>query len=65
MLVLSRLPDESVIIDVGGKIIRVTILEIRPNSNKVRIGFTADKEVIIHREEVYEQAKEMISKLKM
>ena len=49
MLVLSRRPDETVII--GGNII-VTVVEIRHGS--VRLGFTAPREVTIHRGEVQE-----------
>jgi len=56
MLVLSRKSQESVI--VGGsdgfeRMLKVTVLEIK--GGKVRLGFEADKEVPVHRWEVWER----------
>lgn len=48
MLVLSRFPDERIII---GEDIIVTIVEVRPGG-KVRVGIEAPKDVRIDREEV-------------
>lgn len=50
MLVLSRKQDESVWID--GQRIKVTVVEIR--GDKVRLGFEADRDIPIHREEIYQ-----------
>lgn len=50
MLVLSRECGEEVVI--GDVAVVVTIVEIR--GDKVRLGFTADRSVPIHRREVYE-----------
>lgn len=50
MLVLSRKRGESVVI---GEEIEVQVLEIR--GDKVRLGFTADRDIPIHRNEVQEQ----------
>ena len=50
MLVLSRKKDESIIIRCGLEKIVVKLVEIR--GDKVLLGFTADKDVIIHRQEV-------------
>ena len=50
MLVLSRKTSESIIINDN---IVVTVVDI--SGNKVRLGFTAPKEVTIHRKEVYER----------
>ena len=50
MLVLSRKKDQSVRI---GSDIVITIIEIR--GDKVRLGFSAPKDVSIHRQEVYEK----------
>lgn len=50
MLVLTRLPKESIII---GKLVKVTIVEVR--GDRVKLGIEAPKEVSVHREEVYEQ----------
>jgi len=58
MLVLSRRIQESVV--VGGAIgfermLKVTVLEI--NGVKVRLGFEIDKEVPVHRAEVWERIR--------
>lgn len=58
MLILSRRPNESVMI---GSDVIVTILGVK--GNQVRIGIAAPKNVAVHREEIYErivaEAKEM------
>ena len=50
MLVLSRKPNESIMI---GDDIRVTITLIR--GDKVRIGIEAPSDVPVHRKEVFDQ----------
>ena len=52
MLVLSRKPNESIVIRDD---IVITIVEIR--GDKVRFGFDAPKDVPVHRHEVYEAIK--------
>ena len=52
MLVLSRRRNERVMI---GDDIIVTIVETR--GDKVRVGISAPKQVIVHREEVYEAVR--------
>ena len=52
MLVLSRWIDQKIII--GDKKIIITILDVTGNG-KVSLGISADKDVIIHREEVYQE----------
>jgi len=52
MLVLSRKKNEAVVVDLGDRVIEVTVVEIR--GDKVRLGFTAPKEVPVHRREVYD-----------
>lgn len=49
MLVLSRRPNESIVID--EKIV-ITVIEIR--GDKVRLGIEAPRDVPIHRSEVYD-----------
>lgn len=49
MLVLSRQPDQSIMI---GDEIEIVIVEIR--GDKVRVGINAPKNVAVHRKEVYE-----------
>lgn len=49
MLVLSRRPNESIVIN--DKIV-ITVIEIR--GDKVRLGIEAPRDVPIHRSEVYE-----------
>lgn len=51
MLVLSRHRDESVVIANG--LVTVTVVEIR--GDKVRLGFTAARDVSIHRQEVQDK----------
>jgi carbon storage regulator len=56
MLVLSRHRDESIIIEVPPSTepqkIVITVVDVR--GDKVRIGCTGNKDVPIHRAEVYE-----------
>ena len=52
MLVLSRKRDE--VIKIGDDI-EITVVDIR--GDKVRLGITAPKEVMVHRKEVYEEIK--------
>lgn len=52
MLVLTRKMDQSVIIDIGdGRLIEVMVVNIR--GDKVRLGCTAPKDVLIHRDEIH------------
>jgi carbon storage regulator len=55
MLVLSRRPQEAVVID---GTIRVTVLSIQ--GNKVRLGITAPPSVRVDREEVHRQVMEFV-----
>lgn len=55
MLVLSRKKNTSIKITVNGIEIDVWAIEIR--GDKVRLGFDAPEEVVIHRHEVWEQIK--------
>ena len=50
MLVLSRKKNETVIITVGHERIRVMLVDIR--GDKVRLGFSASKDITIYREEI-------------
>lgn len=56
MLVLSRRPEESLII---GDEVTITVLGIQ--GNQIRFGIEAPKDIEVHREEIYrliqEQAK--------
>ena len=51
MLVLSRKPNEQIVIGESGDIV-VTLVEIR--GDKVRLGFDAPREIPVHRREVYD-----------
>ena len=50
MLVLTRKPDQSIII---GSDIEITVLEVR--GEQVRLGIRAPRSVAVHRKEVFEQ----------
>jgi carbon storage regulator len=52
MLILSRRPGESVKI---GDEVTVTVLGVK--GNQLRLGFTAPRNVAVHREEVYERIR--------
>lgn len=58
MLVLSRKPEQSVV--VGGSkgfesVLKITVLEI--GSEHVKLGFDVNREVPVHREEVWQRIK--------
>lgn len=55
MLVLSRKSRESVVIGGSGfePLLKVTVIEI--SGGKARLGFEADREVAVHRMEVWER----------
>lgn len=56
MLVLSRKIQESVVMIVNGKEIKVTVVAIRGGS--IRLAIEADKDVRILRNELYEKEHE-------
>lgn len=65
MLNLTRLPNENIIIQAGGEILTITVVEIR--GQRVKLGITAPLHVQIDREEVYlskhpELAKETLER---
>ena len=49
MLVITRKPDESIMI---GDEVEITLVAVR--GDKVRLGITAPKSIAVHRKEVYE-----------
>jgi carbon storage regulator CsrA len=53
MLVLKRKTNESLIIDVHGVLVRVTVT--KKNAEGVWLGVEAPRDVIVDREEVYER----------
>ncbi len=56
MLVLSRLRDETVVLILpDGTELRAGIVDIR--GDKVRLGFDAPRDVLVHREEVWQDMK--------
>ncbi|MFO7776383.1 MAG: carbon storage regulator CsrA [Candidatus Hydrogenedentota bacterium] len=52
MLILTRKPEESIMI---GDDVEVKVLDI--HDNKVRLGISAPKDVVVHRREVYQEIK--------
>jgi carbon storage regulator len=52
MLVLTRKPDQSIII---GTDIEITVLEVR--GEQVRLGIKAPRSVAVHRKEVFDQIR--------
>jgi len=53
MLVLTRKPDQSIVV---GSNIEITVLEVR--GEQVRLGIRAPRAVTVHRKEVYEQIRQ-------
>lgn len=53
MLILTRRPDETVVI---GKDIRVRVMGV--NGNQVRIGIEAPKNIEVDREEIHERKQQ-------
>ena len=52
MLVLSRFPDEIVVIGEPPNTVEVMVVDVR--GHKVRLGFTAAQPVPIHRKEIFD-----------
>jgi sRNA-binding carbon storage regulator CsrA len=55
-LILSRAPDEYIVLRVGGIEVRVTMLGFDNGKRRARLAFEAPKEVLIWRSEVLEKA---------
>lgn len=55
MLILTRRINETIIIGDDKNKVEVKILDIR--GNQVRLGLKAEKDVPIHRQEVYDRIK--------
>ena len=55
MLVLSRMQQEGITIDHPAGLIHVVVIEIR--GDKVRLGITAPREVVVDRDEVAQRRK--------
>lgn len=51
MLVLSRKLNEKVVINCDGRLIKLTVVGVR--GDRVRLGWEADRDIAIHRDEVF------------
>jgi carbon storage regulator CsrA len=60
MLVLSRNDEEEIIITIppSKRERRIVVTTIKPYFGQVRLGFDAEKDVIIHRKEIQEKIEE-------
>lgn len=56
MLILTRRVGEKLIIDLGDRIVEVVPLGIK--GNQVKIGIEADKDIGVHREEIYQRIQQ-------
>jgi carbon storage regulator len=52
MLVLSREIGEKVIATIGGQRLEICVVDVNRRNGRVRLGFEAPRNVIVHREEV-------------
>ena len=60
MLILTRRPGESIIIELPtGELIQVVVLGVK--GNQVRIGTEAPKEIAVHREEIAQRIREGVA----
>jgi sRNA-binding carbon storage regulator CsrA len=57
-LILSRAPDEYIVLRVGGVEIRVTMLGFDNGKRRARLAFEAPRNVLIWRGEVLERAQD-------
>ena len=57
MLILSRKPNESLVI---GDEVTITVLSIK--GKQVRLGIDAPKDVSVHREEIYQMIRTRLTK---
>ena len=58
MLVLARKSQESVVIGAAGEmqeLVRVTVLDVRGGT--VKLGFAADNDVAVYREEIWNRVR--------
>lgn len=53
MLVLSRKPEESIVLNCRG--VRIVVTVVRVYGDTVKIGVDAPREVTVHREEIQER----------
>jgi len=60
MLVLSRKPDEKILLQVKGMKEEIEVTVVRIDNNKVRLGFSASSEVTILRSELAEKVVKTI-----
>jgi carbon storage regulator len=51
VLVLTRKPNEDVVIQLGSRLVRVRVLDA--GNGRVRLGIDAPRDVTVHREEVW------------
>jgi carbon storage regulator len=56
VLILTRRVGEKLIIDLGDRIVEVVPLGIK--GNQVKIGIEADKDIGVHREEIYQRIQQ-------
>ena len=62
MLILSRKKNQDIFIKPpGGPEIKITVIQIDYAQNRVRLGFEADKSVVIHRGEVVARIAEKLA----
>ena len=57
MLVLTRKYDESAVIEIGGKVLELTVVEL-PKQNSVRLCFDGPLDFHIRRKELLEKESE-------
>jgi carbon storage regulator len=53
MLVLSRKRNESIVVEVGGELVNIVVVDL--GGGQAKIGLDAAKHVAIHRREVYDK----------
>ncbi len=58
MLMLSRKKEESIVVEIGGEVVTITVTGLHTSKKQVQLGIDAPKNIKIWRSEIYEAIQE-------